>query len=57
MQKMSTKPFEIKAMNIRLPRDLWNFLKIHSLQEEKSMNVLICECIEKLRKSAKPKKT
>lgn len=40
----------IRAMNIRIPQVTWRFLKTISLDQERSMNNIIIECVEKYRK-------
>lgn len=36
-----------KAFNIRLPKNLWEFLRKRSTDKEKSMNAILMELIEK----------
>ena len=40
----------LKTFNIRLPKDIWIFLREESTAKEKSMNFIIVEALEKLRK-------
>jgi len=47
----------IKAFQIRMPRDLWVFLKKKSITKEKPMNVLIIELLEKDKKNSEKKLT
>ncbi len=37
---------EYKAVNLRLPKKLWLFIKQQSIKEEKSINKLMCSYIE-----------
>lgn len=37
----------IKTFNIRIPREIWLFLKKQSIETESSMNMLIVECLKK----------
>jgi predicted HicB family RNase H-like nuclease len=50
---------KIKAMNIRFPHDLWEFISIQAVLQEKSFNQLVVDRMEKYRqkKIAKKKKT
>jgi predicted HicB family RNase H-like nuclease len=36
---------DLKAYSIRMPKDLWKFLKKESMEQEVSMNSIILECI------------
>lgn len=48
---------EKKSFQIRLPKDLWTFLKKQSMEQEKAMNVLIIESLQKMKKSLENKLT
>jgi predicted DNA-binding protein len=37
----------IKAFQVRLPKDIWVFLKKISAEQERSMNTIIQECVNK----------
>lgn len=41
----------IKAFNVRMPKEMWVFLKKQSLYKEKPMNVIINYCLEKYKKT------
>lgn len=41
---------EIKAFNIRVPKELWVFLKKQSIEQEKTMNAIIQTVLEKYKK-------
>lgn len=45
--KFADKVDEIKALNIRMPYDMWKFLKQSSLDEEKSINCIIIQQLAK----------
>lgn len=45
-EKKSAKSV-IKTMNIRIPKDLWGFLKQASVDQEVSMNMIINKCLTK----------
>jgi hypothetical protein len=45
-----TNKSEHKAFNLRLPKDLWVFLRNESTSKEVSMNSIIIESIYKLKK-------
>jgi predicted HicB family RNase H-like nuclease len=45
----------IKAMNIRMPKSMWAFLKKQTVLHEKSMNAIILECLKKYKEDSKKK--
>lgn len=48
---------EFKGMSLRLPKELWLFLKYKSIKTETSINSLIIKYIERAKKSSKKKLT
>ena len=44
---------ESKGFMVRIPKDLWLFLKKLSIKKEKSMNKIIIECIQSCKKNHK----
>jgi predicted HicB family RNase H-like nuclease len=42
---------KIKAFNIRIPREMWSFLKMQSVVQERSMNLIVLECLNKYKKN------
>ena len=42
---------DTKAFLIRIPKDLWVFLKLLSIKEEKPVNKIINDCLENLKKN------
>jgi|HubBroStandDraft_3_1064219.scaffolds.fasta_scaffold378296_1 predicted HicB family RNase H-like nuclease len=40
----------LKNFSIRLPKEIWTFLRNESTEQEISMNNIIVNCIEKLKK-------
>jgi predicted HicB family RNase H-like nuclease len=56
-QNMDGKMNNIKTFNIRIPRELWVFLKKSSVDQDRSMNEIIVSCIEKLKKKKENKLT
>lgn len=40
----------IKTFNIRIPKELWAFIKKKSIEKEKTMNSMIIELIENFKK-------
>ncbi len=48
----NTKPFQV-----RLPRDIWVFLKKKSVDRELSMNNMILECLTKYKNKCEKKLT
>ncbi len=44
---------ELKTYSIRMPRDVWKFLKKESAEQEVSMNSIILECIMKYKNKMK----
>lgn len=47
----------IKAFQIRIPKDIWAFLKTESIKEERSMNVMIIQYLRKMKKKSESKLT
>jgi hypothetical protein len=45
----------IKAFNVRLPKELWAFLKKKSIEQEKPMNVIIMSCLSKFKEKCDKK--
>lgn len=39
-----------KVTTLRMKKDLWLFLRELSIKQERSMNMIICETLEKLKK-------
>lgn len=55
---MANKPDEnIKVFNIRLPKDIWKFLKMQSISKEVPMTDIILECVDKYKKKIENKLT
>jgi hypothetical protein len=48
---------EFKAFNLRMPREIWVFLRKQSIVQEKAMNAIILGLIEKYKKSLEKKLT
>lgn len=48
---------DIKAFNIRIPKDMWVFLKKKSIDQEKAMNAIVIDCLEKYKKKCEKKLT
>lgn len=46
---------ELKTFNVRLPKDLWLFLKKESADQETSMCEIILTCLTKYRKNKEKK--
>lgn len=40
----------VKAFQIRLDKEVWMFLKLLSARQERSMNLIIEECVNKYKK-------
>jgi predicted HicB family RNase H-like nuclease len=36
---------DIKKFNVRIPKQVWEFLKIRSMKQERSMNSIITDCL------------
>ncbi len=36
-----------KVFSVRLSKEMWVFLKKHSIEQEKPMNTIIFDCLEK----------
>jgi len=47
------KDQEMKSFNLRLPKDIWLYLKKESIDKETSMTDIILHCIEKHKKTQK----
>ena len=48
---------ELKSYNIRIPKDMWLFLKYNSLEKEESMNSIINKLLIKYKKRIENKLT
>lgn len=48
---------EIKSFNLRMNREIWEFLKIQSVVENSSMTQIIVELINKYKKTYEKKLT
>ena len=46
-----------KVINLRLPKELWLFIKHQSIREERSVNKIMCSYIEKDQKKFEKKLT
>lgn len=46
---MDREKYMVKALNVRLPKDVWLFLKHFSADRELSMNEIIVMCLKKLK--------
>jgi len=42
---------ERKPLLIRPTKSMWTFLKKKSIQEERSVNAIVCECLEKFKQN------
>ena len=51
-QKVKAK---VKALNIRLPLDLWKYIHKTSIDRELSVNALINECLKKYQSNREKK--
>jgi len=47
---IKSKDEDIKAFNVRLPKDLWLFLKKQAMEHEVSMNTILFKCVERCKK-------
>lgn len=45
----------IKTFSLRLPKEIWTFLKKQTIEQEKSMNHIILDCLEKYKKKLEKK--
>lgn len=52
---MAKSTEEMKTFNMRMPKDMWFFLKQHALMREESMTDILLRCIEKYRKRIESK--
>lgn len=48
---------EIKTFNMRIPRDIWLFLKKTSADQDISMTEIIVRCVDKYKKRLESKLT
>ncbi len=46
---------EMKTFNMRMPKDMWFFLKQHALMNDESMTDIMIRCVEKFRKRVESK--
>jgi predicted DNA-binding protein len=51
------KKSEIKSFNVRLPREIWIFLKRVSAEQERSMADVVAECVDKYKRKLENKLT
>ncbi len=42
---------EIKTFNVRVPKEMWVFLKYHSIHNETSLNAIVNQCLIKYKKN------
>jgi hypothetical protein len=54
---MNKSDAEIKHFNVRIPKELWMFLKLESARSEIAMTDIICSCLEKFKKRIENKLT
>jgi hypothetical protein len=54
---MDKKTNDLKTFNMRMPKDIWMFLKHSSVAQEESMTDIIVRCLEKYRKNIENKLT
>lgn len=48
---------DTKNLMIRVPKDMWSFLRMNSFAQEESMNAIVLRCLEKYRKKIESKLT
>lgn len=48
---------ELKAFSVRMPKDMWFFLRTESLRLEVSMIDIILKCVDKHRKTVEKRLT
>lgn len=48
---------DVKSFNVRLPRDIWAFLKKESCEKETSMTNIIADCLDKYKQKCEKKLT
>lgn len=53
----SKKREEIKTFNMRMPKDIWMFLKKTAAEQEESMTTIIVRCVKKYKKKFDDKLT
>ena len=51
----SKEVVEFKTFNIRMPKDMWMFLKKASAMQETSMTEILMSVLDKYRKKIEPK--
>jgi len=54
---MGSKKTEIKTFNMRMPKDIWMFLKKTAAEQEESMTDIIVRCVKKYKKKFDDKLT
>ncbi len=50
MKKEAKEVKELKIFNMRMPKDMWMFLKKTAAHQEMSMTEIILYCVEKYKK-------
>lgn len=48
---------KLKSFNVRLPYNVWKFLKVVAAEQERSMGDVIVECVDKYKKRMSNKLT
>jgi predicted HicB family RNase H-like nuclease len=54
---MGSKKTDIKTFNMRMPKDIWMFLKKTAAEQEESMTDIIVRCVKKYKKKFDDKLT
>ncbi len=48
---------KLKSFNVRLPHNVWKFLKMVAAEQERSMTDVIVECVDKYKRRLQNKLT
>lgn len=41
---------DMKAFNVKVPKEIWQFIKTESVHQEKSMTEIVCGCLTRYKK-------
>lgn len=48
--KKKTEIKDLKVLSIRLPQDIWSYIKKSAVDDQISINAIIIKCLEKYKK-------
>ena len=54
---MKNQPYEYKNFSMRMPKDIWTFLRNTAFKQDETMSDIIVRCVDKYRKKLENKLT